>query len=86
MKFVRFKQSIFKPNKNVFKSNKILPQIKQIVSLTIYQCINFFVLKKNLFDLNKYLFGLLNKLFSFIQSNLFSLYVKRFESRSIQIG
>ena len=25
--------------------------------MTIYQCINFFVLKKNLFDSNKYLFG-----------------------------
>ena len=56
-KFVWFKQNIFGPNKYLFESNKFLPWIKQIISFTIYQCINFFVLKKNKFDSNKYLFG-----------------------------
>ena len=46
-KFVWFKQNIFGSNKYCFEANKFLPWIKQIISLTIYQCINFFVLKKN---------------------------------------
>ena len=57
IKFVWFKESIFEPNKNLFKSNNFLPQIKQIISLAVYQCINFLVLKKNLFDLNKFFSG-----------------------------
>ena len=44
-------------NKNLFKSNKFLPENKQIISLAIYKCNNLFILKKNLFGSNKYLFG-----------------------------
>ena len=47
IKFVWFKQNIFGGNKYLFEWNKFLPKVKQIISLTIYQCINFFVLKKN---------------------------------------
>ena len=48
IKFFLLEQSIFEANKSFFKSNKFLPQIKQIIPLTINQWINFF-------DLNKYL-------------------------------
>ena len=57
IKFVYLKQSIFEPNRIFFKSNKFLLQIKQIISMTMYGCNNLFVFKKNLFDLNKYLFS-----------------------------
>ena len=84
----------------MFKSNKFLPWIKQIISLTINECNNSFVLKKNLIWINIYLSqryfvrikqmlfntnksflwikkGLSKKLFSFIQSNLFSDWFKK---------
>ena len=70
IKFVWFKQNIFEPNKYLFESNNFLLWIKQIISLTIYQCINFFVLKKNLFDSNKYLFG--SKIFCLNKTNFIS--------------
>ena len=41
---------IFEPNKTWFKSNKI-------ISLTVYECNNLFVLNKNRFNSKKYLFG-----------------------------
>ena len=69
-KFVWFKQNIFGPNKYLFESKKFLPCIKKIISLTIYQCINFFALKKHWFDSNKYLFG--SKIFCLNQTNFIS--------------
>ena len=83
IKFVWFKQSIFEPNKNLLKLNKFLPQIKQIIFLTIYECNNLFVFEKNLFHSNKYLFGpkiffKLNKCYS-IQLNLLFQSKKAFQ-------
>ena len=93
--FIWIKQSIFEPNNNLFKSNKFLPQSKQIISLTTYEYNNlfwrkiwfkqificpkdiFFWIEQMLFDSNKSFFrnkkSLSNELFSFIQSNIFSL-------------
>ena len=59
IKFGWFKQSNFGPNENVLKSNKFLPQIKQML----------FNSNKSFVWIKK---SLLNKLFTFIQSNLFS--------------
>ena len=57
IKFIWFKQSIFEPNQNLFKTNEFLSQIKQIIFLTKYRNNNLFILKKNLFDSNKYWLG-----------------------------
>ena len=62
-KFFWFKQNIFGPNKYLFGSNKFLPSIKPFISLTKYHWISCFVLKKNEFESNKYLFRL--KIFCF---------------------